>query len=187
MTNVESGPEPPSPTGEVPWALSDLDPGARRGADRVVRVVFLAVIAMAIAAAAIGFTGPVRSTVTATAGGFTATVTYDRITRPGLAVSWRLTIATTDGSSLPGLEVTVPNDYFDLFDENGLSPVPDGERAAGAGHTVWEFDPQQSSALTIVFDARVQPGWHGPERGDTEVLIDGTTLLELSHRTWVLP
>jgi hypothetical protein len=173
------------PTG-AHWALDDLEPGATNRADRTVRWVFVAFVVVALAAAALGLTGPIRAEARASAGGFTATVTYDRVTRPGLAVSWRLTITSTDGQPLPAVEVVVPNDYFDLFDENGLTPVPDAERAADADHTVWEFDPQESPSLTIVFDARVQPGWHRPEDGDTTVVVDGTTL-ELEHRTWVLP
>jgi hypothetical protein len=160
-----------------------LDGGGR--ADRIVRLVFLALVAVVLVAAVAGWTGPVRAQVSASGDEVRASIDYDRITRPGLAVSWRLTVETLDGSPLPALEVAVPNDYFDLFDENGLSPVPDSESSDG-DRTIWELEPQDGSTLTLVFDARVAPGWHSPEEGDTTVTI-GDDVLHLDYRTVVLP
>ena len=154
-------------------------------ADRVVRIVFLGLAAVVLVAAVAGWTGPIRDEVSASGAEVRASVDYPRITRPGLAVSWRLTIETLDGSPLPAIEVSVPNDYFDLFDENGLSPVPDGERSDGE-HTIWELDAQEGPTVTFVFDARVAPTWHSAEDGDTTVTV-GDDVLTLDHRTIVLP
>ena len=81
-------------------------------------------LALVVVVALVGLLG-VKSATTSTrmADGTEVEVEYGRITRPGLATPWAITVNRPGGFDGP-ITVRSTSSYFDLFDENGLDPDP---------------------------------------------------------------
>lgn len=147
----------------------------------VVATTFTVVVVLALS----GLLG-VRSATTSTemADGTAVEVHYGRITRPGLATPWAVTVHRAGGFSGP-IVVRSTSAYFDLFDENALDP--DAAAATQDGEMIiWEFDPPPGDTFRVSFDARIEPGAQWGRGATTEVEVDGD-VATLSYYTWVLP
>jgi hypothetical protein len=142
---------------------------------------FLVVVVLAMA----GMLG-VKSTSTSTqlADGTEVEVHYARITRPGLATPWAVTVRREGGFDGP-VVVRSTSDYFELFDENGLDPEPTGSTQDGE-MVIWEFAPPPGEVFRLAFDARIEPGAQWGRDATTEVEVGGE-VATLTYRTWVLP
>ncbi len=162
------------------------DEGLRHArVDRLISTVLLGVFALVVVAALVGVLG-VKSATTSTrlADGTEVEIHYARITRPGLASPWAVTVHRPGGFDGP-ITVRSTSSYFDLFDENGLDP--DAAAATQDGEMViWEFDPPPGETFRLSFDARIEPGAQWGRDATTEIEIDGA-VATLSYRTWVLP
>jgi hypothetical protein len=132
--------------------------------------------------------GPRDATAQQAEGSIEVVVRYDAVTRPGLAATWEVEITSVDGAPLPErIDVTTTSSYFDLFDENALSPEP-VEETTDAEHSTWTFlTAPGSRSFTVSLDARVQPGWRGSERGTTTVSAGDEPPVSVSYRTRLMP
>jgi hypothetical protein len=125
-----------------------------------------------------------RTTSTELADGTTVAVHYGWITRPGLATPWSVTVRRPGGFDGP-IIVRSTRAYFDMFDENGLTPDPTS--ATQDGETViWEFDPPPGDTLVVSFDARIEPAKQWGRDATTEVEVAGVSGA-VTYHTWVLP
>ena len=124
---------------------------------------------------------------TATGGGYEVTVTYARVTRPGLATPWSVEIRRPGGFAGP-VTVTTTSDYLDAFDENSLDPEPSSV-TTDADRVIWEFEPPPvGDTITVSFDARIEPGAQLQKvTGVTEVLEQDEPVVSLRYETWVMP
>lgn len=174
QTSTSTAPEP-------------LDPARlRRG--RAGRRAFIAGLAAFLGLGALNVYGVRTGTTTASAGGHELTVSYAKVSRPGLATPWSFEVRRPGGFP-QGLTVAVTSSYFDAFDENGISPTPveetdDGER------TVWQLAPSAGDAITVSFDARVEPGVQLTRvKGRVEVLAGpaGPPVVGVDFSTFVMP
>ena len=163
-----------------------IDEGLRHARfDRVLAAVLVGCFAIVVVLALAGLLG-VKSATTSTemADGTEVEVHYPRITRPGLASPWAVTVHRPGGFDGP-ITVRSTSAYFDLFDENGLDP--DAAAATQDGEMViWEFDPPPGDTFRLSLDARIEPGvqWG---RDATTVVEVGGDVVSLTYRTWVLP
>jgi hypothetical protein len=163
------------------------EPGERRRMRRnqLARRAGLALLAVFVLLGATGFLGVRTRTVEASAGGYDLTVRYAQVARPALAAPWELTVHHDGGFDGP-VTISTTADYFDLFDENGLSPDP-ASATAGRDRLVLEFDPPPGETLTVSYDARVGPNIQMGTRATTQVLVHDEPVVGVSYRTWILP
>ena len=79
---------------------------------------------------------------------------YAVIARAGEDVPWELTITRAGGFDGP-ITIETTSAYFDIFESQGITPVPSKE-TAGA---VWDrmtFDPPDGDTLVVGLDIYVQ-------------------------------
>jgi hypothetical protein len=162
------------------------DEGLRQARlDRRITAGLVACFAVVVLLAVFGLLG-VKTTTTSTrmADGTEVEIHYARVTRPGLATPWTVTVHRPGGFDGP-ITVRSTSTYFDLFDENGLDP--DAATATQDGEMViWTFDPPPGETFRLSFDARIEPGAQWGRDAATEIEVDGD-VATLTYRTWVLP
>ncbi len=153
--------------------------------DRVIALGITGCFALVVIAALLGLLGVKSATTSMTmADGTEVEIHYARITRPGLASPWAVTVHRPGGFDGP-ITVRSTSAYFDLFDENGLDP--DAAAATQDGEMViWEFDPPPGETFRLSLDARIEPSVQWGRDATTEVEVDGD-VATLTYRTWVLP
>lgn len=160
----------------------------RQVLSRLGRRVFVAVLAAFLALGALGLLGVRTTSATAAGGGYEVTVTYARISRPGLATPWSFEVRRPGGFP-QGLTVAVTSKYFDAFDENGLGPAPVEERT-DEERTIWTFGPSPSETLSVSFDARIEPGVQLTTlKGELSVLVGASDppAVTVAFKTFVMP
>lgn len=156
--------------------------------DRVLWYVSMAVVAVFVLGGATGLLGVRTATASETANGLTLEVEHAVVTRPGLATPLDLTVATTDGSPLPG-EVTtrLASSYLAMFDENGLDPQPVSSFQSDRW-TWWTFEvPDGEDVLEVSLDARLEPSVQWGESSNAAVEIDGEEVVGVQFTTRVAP
>lgn len=149
------------------------------------RILLLLLVAFIAVGAGNGF-GPRIVSTSATAGGYSLTVTHPSVIRPGLAAPWKVIVLSEDGFD-DSVTIATTSDYFDIFDENGLDPQPSSSRSLGSSILVWEFDAPLGNILAVDFDARIEPTLRGNRRGMTSVVEDGRAVVSVRYRTIVMP
>ncbi len=174
----------------VPESASDArpewrGPGPVRRA-RNVRRGILALFALILLLGATGLLGVRSATVSASGGGYDLSITYPRITRPGHASPWRMTIRHPGGFGDQPITVRVSQRWFDLFDLNGMWPDADGATADGEW-LVWEFAPPDGDVLEVRMDTRVGPNRQRGASARTEVLVDDQPVVGVDYRATVIP
>jgi hypothetical protein len=125
------------------------------------------------------------ASVTASGGGFELTVTYASVSRPGLSTPWKVEVRRPGGFDGP-VTIATTDEYFGLFDENGLDPDPQAATTSG-GFLLWEFAPPEGDVLTVTFDARLEPASHFLGSAKTSVLVDRVPVVSVSYTTLAMP
>jgi hypothetical protein len=152
---------------------------------RTYRRVAIALLGVFVLLGLAGVFGARTKTASASAGGYSLTVTYPAVTRPGLAVRWSLEIRRRGGL---GEQVTIAttSSYFDLFDFNQLYPQPSGE-TSDATTTIWTFDTAGAEAMRITMDGRLEPAHQYGESAVSSILVNGVPVVSVRYRTAVMP
>jgi hypothetical protein len=153
---------------------------------RAARRIILAALALFVGLGGSGLLGVRSGSVTASGDGYRLTVTYPRVSRPGLASPWNVEVEHAGGFGQDPVTLGTTADYFHLFDENGLDPDPSAGFSRG-DLLVWEFEPPVGDTLQISFDARIGPAVQSGLTGRTVVLVDGRVVVEVIYRTSVMP
>jgi len=156
---------------------------SRRG--RIGRRLFMVLLAGVLAVGLSGRLGVQSGTTTASGGGYELTVTYGRVSRPGLATPWSLEIRHPGGFDGP-ITVSTTSAYLDIFDENGFDPQPSKATATG-DEMIWEFEAPDGDTLAVSLDGRVEPGAQWGRTGKTSILVDGKPVVTAKYKTWVMP
>lgn len=152
---------------------------------RLGRRLLLAIIAVFVLLGVTSVLGPHTSTRETSGGGYDLKVVYPSVTRPGLAVRWILFIHRTGGFEGP-IQVATTGTYFNLFDFNGLDPVP-STSTTSEDLSIWEFDPPPGETLRITFDGRLEPARQHGSAATTSILEGGLPVVSISYRTRVMP
>jgi hypothetical protein len=156
---------------------------ARR--DRWFAAALAIAFAVVVVLALTGLLGVKSATTSARlADGTEVEVHYARVSRPGLATPWAVTVHRPGGFDGP-ITVRSTSAYFDLFDENGLDPDPAASTQDGE-MVIWQFDPPPGETFRLSFDARIEPGVQWGRSATTQVEHDGE-VASLTYRTWVMP
>ncbi len=177
----------PSPRPSIPTEPAPADVPRQLRA-RAVRRIFIAALAVFVLLGALNVYGVRTGTRTATGGGYELSVTYARVSRPGLATPFSFEVRRPGGFP-EGLTVAALSGYFDAYDENGFSPTPEQETADGE-RTIWRFSPSPAETLTVSFDARVEPGAQLSRlKGRVEILSarNGPAVVAVGFSTLVMP
>lgn len=148
----------------------------RRGTLAVLTAFVLAALAQQL--------GVRTDTVRATSGSLEVQVRYADRARGALAAPFEIDVERAGGFDGP-IEVRTAQAYLAIFDDNGFEPEPSSVSTAD-GEVIWTFDPPPGNALSVVLDARIEPGVFGRERGTTTVVV-GDDTVTLDYTTWVAP
>lgn len=154
---------------------------------RSLRRVGLGALAVFVAAGGSGLLGTRTAHTTVQGDGYTLTVIYPRVSRPGHAV--RLQVEVRKAGGFHGAPVTLRYDteYFEMFDENAFRPDPESE-TAGPGFTEDEFQPPDGEVLVMTVDTRVEPARQRGEDGWVSIVGDaGTPVLTAEFSTFLWP
>ena len=153
---------------------------------RWLRRTFLALVFAVLAVGAFGFLGVQTETKTVSADGYELELEYGKVSRPGLATPWAVTVKHEGGFDGP-VKLATTAEYFDLFDENGLDPEPSSSTTSG-DLLVWEFEPPEGNVLEISFDARIEPAVQLKSvKAKTVLIIEEERVAEVEFKTLVLP
>ena len=158
----------------------------RRG--RLGRRLFTIALVIFLGLGLLGLYGVRSGTTEATGGGYELTVTYAKVTRPGLATPWSVEIRRPGGFGEETVTVAVASSYFDAFDENSLDPDP-AEATSDGERSIMKFQPPPGDVMTISFDARIEPGVQLTRlKGEVSVLdAAGADVVTAHFRTLVMP
>lgn len=149
------------------------------------RRVFLAALALVVLGGLSTFLGPRTSTVTASGGGYRLSLTYPRVSRPGLAIRWIAEISHPGGFTDP-LTVATDSGYFNLFDFNNLDPVPVGQTTT-ADESFWTYDPPPGDVFRITMDGRIEPAQQFGKSATTVLKVKGDAVVQVHYSTWLFP
>lgn len=154
---------------------------------RLVRRLFFVALCGLLLLGLLDVFGPRTAEVSAQGGPYEITVTYAKVTRPGLASLWSVEIRRQGGFDGP-VSLATTSDYLDVFDEHGLGPEP-STSTTDADRTIWEFEPpDDGDTLVVSLDARIEPGVQAKSaEATTSVLEDGQPVVSVDYRTLVTP
>jgi len=145
----------------------------------------MALLVGIVIAAATGLLGVKTHTVTASADGYTMTVTYPARARPGLPIRWAVHVSHAGGFD-GSVTIGTTADYFHAFDFNNLDPIPSDEKTQG-DLLLLTFEQPQGSTLYAVLDALVESGRQHGTTARTILFRNGRPLLTVSYSTLILP
>jgi len=178
--------EPSGPTSrlDVSTAPHETDLGRARRA-RSIRRIAIGLLAIFVGLGAAGQFGARTRTTSARGGGYTLSVTFPSITRPGLAVRWSVQVQRPGGLG-EELVIAATSAYFDLFDFNQFYPQPSGETSDGT-LTIWTFDVPEGDTMRITMDGRLEPARQDGEEAITAILVGDEPVVQVRYRTVVMP
>ena len=176
----------PSPSSTLPDGPSSLS--KRRLGYAITTVLLSALMLVAVLGAfgSIDTLGVDDDTVEASASGLDLSVTYAAVSRPALATPFDIEVHREGGFDEP-VRIAVDQEYFRMFDENGLVPSPSAETVMGPW-VVWEFDPPIGDTLLVSYDARIEPAAQDGRSGAVALLDgDDAVVVQVQFTTRVLP
>ena len=155
--------------------------------DRRIRHISVSVIVTTVALAAVGLLGVSSARATNTDNGYSLSIQYAGITRPGLATPLSIEVVAL-GGNLPGnVTLRVSSDYLAMFDANGIEPTPTSAFNDGTW-TDWTFDvPPGRGVLRVDFDGRLEPAVQWRRSGTVAVIVDDQEVVATGINTWVAP
>lgn len=182
----QDGRQPSCPT------LPDESAPRRQRRARFFRRLYLTLLAAFVLAGLLGVWGVRGRSGFASEEGWTVKVNYASVTRAGLAVpmKWEITKAGGFGpeEAEPKVVIRITQDYFELFDENGVDPEPSTSWSDGE-YVYWEFDaPPDEDTMHITFDTRTGSGVQLlQQKAETSIVVDDRNLAVIKLTTWVMP
>ena len=161
-----------------------MPPRSRVGV--VSRRIVLGLMALVVLVGAAGFLGVKARTVSASGSGYTMTLTYPQLARPGLDIPWRLTLRHPGGFS-GDITVAVSNRYWDIFEFQGLHPSPSDESANSKFvYMTWD-PPPTGDSFSVSLDTYVQPSSQVGRHATTALIVGDSQVAEVRYTTWLVP
>ncbi len=172
---------PPSTT-----APPDADP-TRVRRRRTLRRFFFCLLTLFLALGLAGGFGPRTAEKSATGEGWEVSVTYPRVTRPGLGARVTFEIRRPGGFDLP-VVLAVESSYLEAFDESTVEPEP-VESTADASRSIWTFAaPTAGDTLVVDVSGRVEPGAQLEQlSGRASLLVADRPALSVRWKTFATP
>ena len=164
---------------DVRW---DVSGGALLG-----RRLFLLFLLLLLLAGGTGLLGVHTTTVSASADGYTLTVTYARTARAGWDVPLRFDLTSTESLSDKKLQFTVDRAYLDMFETQGVNPEPSDENG-DATRVGWEYDiPTPGTTFAVEYDAYIQPTAQIGTGSDISLAVNGEPVTSVHIETTLVP
>jgi len=132
-----------------------------------------------------GFFGSKTGGASASGGGYTVSVIYPQVTRPGLPVRWTYTVRHPGGFQ-GNIHIATTFEYLNLFDLTNIQPDAFSETSSGSA-IVWSFDPPEGDRFSVTHDAATEVGIHETPPATVSVLVDGRPVVQVQFRTVVMP
>lgn len=177
----------PGSDGDVTSTLPDAAHPDRVKRARDLRRVGLVALFAFLLAGGVGLLGTRTGETTAASEDWSIVVTHPKVSRPGHAVRLEFEVKHRGGFGTEPVRLRFLSRYFDLFDENAFTPVPDSETADDR-YTFDEFAPPDGDVLLVSVDTRIEPARQRGEAGEVAVLDEqGRVLVVASFRTRLLP
>jgi hypothetical protein len=172
---------PPSTT-----APPDADPNEVRHR-RALRRAGFGLITLFLVLGVLGVFGPRTAETSATGEGWEVSVTYPRVTRPGLAARVTFEIRRPGGFDLP-VVLAVQSSYLDALDESTVEPEP-VESTADASRSIWTFAaPTAGDSLVVDVSGRVEPGAQLEQlSGRASILVADSAAVSVRWKTFTTP
>jgi hypothetical protein len=152
---------------------------------RTGRQLVVGLFAVFLVLGVLGFFGSKTSTVSATSGGYSLSVVYPAVTRPGLPIRWVMEVRHPGGFAGP-IHLATSFGYLHLFDTSNTEPAASSSTADG-GYIVMTFDPPKGDVFTVTFDSSTEVGVHEFPPATTAVLVDGVPVVQVHYDTKVVP
>lgn len=170
------------------WStLSDLRTG-RAMTGTVGRRAVLVVLLVAVLASGVGLLGVHRRTVTAHGGGYTLTVLYPAVARPGLDVPFRVTV-TSDGGFDKDITLAFDRRYLPgIFETQGMFPDNSDATSLGQNLVLLTYSAPPSGDLFVMdYDAYIQPGSQIGASGSISVMHGSSAVVTVHFSTFLFP
>jgi len=180
VEEVEQPADQPQPPG-LRDALSERESHRFRN----LRRVGIVVIAVLVLLAALGVLGQKTTTRIATGEGYTLSVTYPSVVRPGLDVRFEIALSNPSGFGKT-LTLAFKRHYFDVFDLNSVRP--DADNSWSDASTIfysWSAPPGTSFHFSL--DMYAEYGEHFGVDGSTSVVVAGRPVTTVTYHTRVVP
>lgn len=146
----------------------------------------LGALGVVVLAGALNLLGVRTDVVAAEADGFRLTVEYARVTRPGLASTWRVEV-TRDGGFDGPVTLSTNADYFDRFDFNQFYPEPAATSSRG-DVLLLTFEEIEGERLVVRFDGRATPTFvFDLAQASTGLELGGREIVRVDYTTVVMP
>jgi hypothetical protein len=150
------------------------------------RRIGLAVLGVVVVAGLFNLLGVRREVVSDSADGYRLVVEYTRVTRPGLASTWKVEVSREGGFDGP-VTLSTNSDYFDRFDFNQFYPEP-ASTASRGDVVLLTFEGIEGERLVVRFDGRATPTYvFDLARASTGLEIDGREIARVDYTTVVMP
>lgn len=172
---------PPSTT-----APPDADPRRVRRRRTLRRVGFL-LLTVFLILGIVGVFGPRTADTSASDQGWEVSVTYPRVTRPGLEARVTFEIRRPGGFDLP-VVLAVESSYFEAFAESAVEPEP-VESTADATRSIWTFAaPTAGDTLVVDVSGRLDPGAQFERlSGEASILVADRPAVAVRWKTFTTP
>lgn len=154
---------------------------------RTLRRVVFGALTVFLVLGVLGVFGPRTAETSATGEGWEMSVTYPRVTRPGLGARVTIEVRRPGGFDLP-VVLAVDSSYFDAFDESTLEPEP-VEATADATRSIWTFAaPTAGDTVVVEVSGRLEPGAQ-LERlsGRASILVADQPAVSVRWKTFTTP
>lgn len=149
------------------------------------RRALVTLFAIPVIGAAFGLVGLRDAEVSSEALGYELNVRYAELSRAGIASPLDIYV-TSDSQFDSPITLKITQEYFTLFDLNGIYPAPATEYMEG-DKVVWEFDPPPGDTFRVHVDWRVQPSVHRGTAATVELEIDKAFVTDVSFDTRLAP
>jgi len=161
------------------------EPAPRLRRARAVRRALTALLVVFVVLGMLGVFGSKTGGVTATGGGYTLSVIYPRVTRPGLPVRWIYTVRHPGGFG-DSIRIATTFEYLNLFDLTNIQPDASSQTATGTT-IVWSFDPPVGNEFSVTYDAATEVGLHELPPATAGVVVNGRPVVQVRFKTVVVP
>ncbi len=152
---------------------------------RAARRAIVALLSLFVLAGLTGYLGPKTATVTVRKGGYTVSVRYPAVTRPGLPIRWEYTVTHAGGFDGP-VSLAITFDYLHLFDLTNIEPQA-AEATSTSSVVVYSFRPPAGDTLRVSMDATAETGFHEVPATTTDVAVNGRAVVSIEFDTRVVP
>jgi hypothetical protein len=166
--------------------LADVRPASAGPRRRSWRWAGITVLLVIVVSGAVGVFGVHSRTTSATANGYTLTITYPQSARAGLDVPLRVGVHHPGGIN-DDLTLAISTDYFRMFESQGI--YPDASDATNDGRFVYlTFSkPPGGDDFLVDFDVYIQPGSQLGKSATVKLIIGGHEVAHTAIRTWLVP